>query len=100
MNNEQKLLRNELLLFLNLHNKYYTLEEIKKTIIKKVKYNKKTNEITTTDEIKRFFMIDDNKINMDLLLSIISLKHCHRRDIPSNISYFEYYQQPIEFSFN
>jgi hypothetical protein len=91
------LFNRNLVAFLNIPSNCVTLYELKNIIILNTKYNNKTDMIELTDEYKRFFSIHNNKIHLTSLMSIIVLKYINN-NIPNNINYYEYYQEPIEIS--
>jgi hypothetical protein len=96
MDLRRKNLKEELLIFLDIPNTIYTLDNIEKILKKKLRFNKNTSELTLTNEFKQFFNIKDDKININSLVMIISLSYIN--NITPLINHYEYYQKPVQIS--
>jgi len=89
------LFSNQLIEYLNIPNKSYTIKEIKDIVKVKIFSNKKNKQLTW-DEIFLFNLDDFKVINYDHMVRLIINNFILKNENQPNCKFYYYYQKPIE----
>jgi hypothetical protein len=89
---------NQLIEYLNITNKSYTINEIKDIVKTKI-FNNKKNKQLTWDEIFLFNLDDFKVINYNYMIKLIINNFIIKYENQPNCKFFYYYQIPIEVKY-
>ncbi len=93
--NSKYLFSNQLIEYLNISNKSYSINEIKDIVKVKI-FNNKKNKHLTWDEIFLFNLDDFKVINYNHMIRLIINNFMLKNENQPNCKFYYYYQKPIE----
>jgi len=93
--NSKYLFSNQLIEYLNIANKSYTINEIKDIVKVKI-FNNKKNKQLTWDEIFLFNLDDFKMINYNHMIKLIINNFIVKNENQPNCKFYYYYQIPVE----
>ena len=93
--NSKYLFSNQLIEYLNIPNKSYTINEIKEIVKTKI-FNNKKNKQLTWDEIFLFNLDDFKVINYNHMIRLITANFIIKHENQPNCKFYYYYQIPVE----
>jgi hypothetical protein len=93
--NSKYLFSNQLIEYLNISNKSYSINEIKDIVKVKI-FNNKKNKQLTWDEIFLFNLDDFKVINYNHMIRLIINNFMLKNENQPNCKFYYYYQKPIE----
>jgi hypothetical protein len=93
--NSKYLFSNQLIEYLNIPNKSYTINEIKDIVKVKI-FNNKKNKQLTWDEIFLFNLDDFKMINYNHMIRLIINNFIIKNENQPNCKFYYYYQIPVE----
>jgi hypothetical protein len=93
--NSKYIFSNQLIEYLNIQNKSYTINEIKDIVKTKI-FNNKKNKQLTWDEIFLFNLDDFKVINYNHMIRLIINNFILKNENQPNCKFYYYYQIPVE----